>query len=43
MKVLKTCVAEEAPTASLFRILILSSRTDALALRVRVAIIAGLA
>jgi len=42
LAVLKTCFAEEDPTASLFRRWILSSRSDALALRVRVAISADL-
>jgi len=42
LTVLKTCFAEEASTASLFKISILSSRSDTLALRVRVAIFAGL-
>ena len=40
--VLNICFAEETSTASLFKISILSSRSDALALRVRVAIFAGL-
>ena len=42
LTVLKTCFAEEASTAFLFRISILSSRSETFALRVRVAIFAGL-
>jgi len=42
LTVLKTCFAEEASTAFLFKTLILSSRSDTLALRVRVAIFVGL-
>jgi len=42
LTVLKTCFAEEDSTAFLFKILILSSRSDTLALRVRVAISADL-
>jgi len=38
LTVLKTCFAEETSTASLFKISILSSRSDAWAARVRVAI-----
>jgi len=33
LTVLKTCFAEEVSTASLFKMLILSSRSDTLALR----------
>ena len=42
LTVLKTCFAGEASIASLFKILILSSRSDTLAWGVRVAISAGL-
>jgi len=42
LTVLKICFAGEVSTASLFKISILSSRSDILALRVRVAIFAGL-
>jgi len=42
LTVLKTCFPEEASTAFLFNISILSSRSDALALRVRFAIFASL-
>jgi len=42
LTVLKMCFAEEASTASLFKILILSFRSDTLALRARVSIFAGL-
>ena len=42
LTVLKTCFAGVASTAFLFKISILSSRSDALALRVRVAIFVGL-
>jgi len=42
LTVLKTCFAEEVSTAFLFKISILSSRRDAFALRVRVAIFADL-
>jgi len=43
LTVLKTCFVEEDSTASLFKMLILSSRSDTLALRVPVPIFAGLA
>jgi len=42
LTVLKTCFAEETSAVFLFKISILSSRSDTLALRVRVAIFAGL-
>ena len=42
LTVLKICFAEEVSTAPLFEISILSSRSDALGLRVRVAIFASL-
>jgi len=42
LTVLKTCFAEDASTVILFKTSILSSRSDTLALRVRVAIFAGL-
>ena len=42
LAILKTCFAEEASAASLFKISILSSRSDILALRLCVAIFAGL-
>jgi len=38
----KICFAEEAPTVSLFKTSILSLKSDPLAVRVRVAICAGL-
>jgi len=42
LTVLKTCFAEEGSAASLFKISILSSRSDTLAFWVRVAIFTGL-
>ena len=42
LTVSKTCFVEEASAASLFKSSILSSRSDNLALRMRVAIFAGL-